>query len=345
MSSSDSDEINSDCSDGPPPQHPATDDEDEEMKDSQEQKNDKGNTSSTSATSNPPAESDESDNSDSEGPPPNHSDDSDDDESESSADKNKATKTSFEPKEPTNKDWQDHGWSYEQLGDPPNMADAMEKIGEFKKSHKNALPGDDELCDLLGKKLADEEKKKKVYRILLGMRNSENKLDQAGQKGSMRSFYKEQFPKSERAKGPGVSFSVIENEQMLPLEEQYVPMLENAVKIMEQRAQNCDKGHEPKAKLAAWRQRLSKAKSSLEKRRKEAETEQKKRRRAVQTKKRSKKSSESIEEEVNKKANARAEELAAERVQQHKLDLKERVNKLLAEGLEFNEAMDKAMAM
>lgn len=337
MSSSDSDEINSNCSDGPPPQHPATDDEDEEMKDSQEQKDDKENTSSTSATSNPPAESDESDNSD-------DSDDSDDDESGSSADKNKSSKT-FEPKEPTQKDWQEHGWNYEQLGDPPNMADAMEKIGEFKKSHKNALPGDDELCDLLGKKLANEEKRKKVYRILLGMRNSENKLDQAGQKGSMRSFYKEQFPKSERAKGPGVSFSVIENEQMLPLEEQYVPMLENAVKIMEQRAQNCDKGHEPKAKLAAWRQRLSKAKSSLEKRRKEAEAEQKKRRRAVQTKKRSKKSSESIEEEVNKKANARAEELAAERVQQHKLDLKERVNKFLAEGLEFNEAMDKAMAM
>jgi hypothetical protein len=122
-------------------------------------------------------------------------------------------------------------------------------------------------------------------------------------------------------------------------------MLEKAVQIMEQRAQNCDKGHEPKAKLAAWRQRLKKAKSSLEKRRKEAEAEQKKLRKATVDRKRSKKSSESIEEEVNKKANARAEELAAERVQQHKLDLKQRVHKLVEEGMTFDEAMDKAMGM
>jgi hypothetical protein len=48
-----------------------------------------------------------------------------------------------------------------------------------------------------------------------------------------------------------------------------------------------------------------------------------------------------IEERVNKKAEA----LAVERIQQHKLDFKQRVHKLVEEGMAFDEAMDKAMGM
>ena len=332
MSCSDSDDVMSECSEA------FTKKEKLEKEGQQKEEQATSATSTTSATSNPPAESDDADDSD-DSDDSDDADDSADDSAEYSPGNNKTHSApsteapKFEPKEPSKKEWEEHGWDYEVLGEPPNMEVSIQMIGEFKKSHKNALPGDEELCVLLGKEELTLSAKKKVYRIVLGIRNDDDKLDQAGQKGSMRSFYKEQFPKSERAKGPGVSFSVIENEQMLPVEETYVPLLRNAVKIMEERAQNCDKGHEPKAKLSAWRQRLKKAEHSLTKRRKDYEAEQKKRRNADTAKKRGKKSSESLEEEINK------------RVQKRNIGFKDHVETLVQGGMTYPEAIEQAMAM
>lgn len=282
--------------------------------------------------SNPPEE-DENDDSDD----PDDSNDNEDSGDESQSSDVSKTKMSppqsesdpksddkFEPKEPTKNDWKEHGWDEDELGPPPLMSSLMDKISEFKKGKKNALPDHKELSTLLGRDY-DEKKQNKAYRIILGIRNEDDKLDQAGQKGSMRSFYKEQFPKSERSKGPGVSFSVIENEVMLPLEESYVPKLEAAIKKIKERARNCDKGHEPKAKIAAWEKRFLRAKDSLEKRKNQAKEEKEKRMNASKSKIR-KRSSSSIDEETKKKV---------------LLSVKEQVHNIMAdEGCSYEQAMD-----
>lgn len=270
------------------------------------------------ATSNPPAESDES------GEESDNSDDSEDSDP-------KPSESTFSPVEPTDDEWKAHGWS-SKLPLHPKCAQVEELIGTFKKTHKNSLPNPSQLCDLLEFKL-EEHVQDKVYRVILGVKNAEGKLDQKGQHGSMRSFYKEQFPKSERAKGPGVSFSVIENEEMLPVEQAYVPMLQKAVANMVKRASNCDRGHEPKAKLAAWTQRLEKAEAALKKRRicmQELEN-QKKRRKATQQKARSK-SSERFKTEVK------------QQVDEVKKNMKQRIDELVAGGMEYSAAVDKELS-
>ena len=242
----------------------------------------------------------------------------------------------FKPKEIKKEVWLKKGWPAHIA--IPSMVAIEKFLQQWKKGHKNALPGPADFCKGLNIQ-SDEATELLMFELVLGKRNAEGKLNQQGQKGSLRSLWKEQFPKSKRDKG-GLSFSAIENEEMLPVEQAYLPLLEKAVANMTKRAEGCDKGHMPKAKLAAWRQRLEKTRQSLQKR-EEAEKRIKEARAAAVAKSRSKKSLVDIEERVNKKA----EELVVERIQQHKLDFKQRVQKLVEEGMAFDDAMDKAMEM
>jgi hypothetical protein len=287
------------------------------------------------------------------GQEPNDSDDDSDDSDDESGEKDSKEKLlessdedsdqeptddgeDFKPKEIKKEIWLKKGWPAHIP--TPSMVAIEKFLQQWKKGHKNALPGPADFCKGLNVQ-SDEDTEIFMFELVLGKRNTEGKLNQQGQKGSLRSLWKEQFPKSKRDKG-GLSFSAIENEEMLPVEQTYLPLLEKAVANMTKRAEGCDKGHMPKAKLAAWRSRLEKTRQSLQKR-EEAEKRIKEARASAVTKSRSKKSLADIEERVNKKAEA----LAVERIQQHKLDFKQRVHKLVEEGMAFDEAMDKAMGM
>lgn len=247
----------------------------------------------------------------------------------------------FKPKEIKKEYWLEKGWPVDIP--VPKMTDVEEVLTVWKKSNKNALPGPADFCKKLSI-IADEATQLKMFELIVGKRTRlpgglVGKLNQQGQKGSLRSLWKEQFPKSKRDKG-GLSFSAIENEEMLPVEKAYFPLLQKAVENMAKRAERCDKGHMPKAKLAAWQQRLEKTRQSLKKR---TETDEriKEARAAATNKARSKKSSENFEEKVNKKA----EELVEERVKERTMDMKERVKELINDGMSYADAIDKAMDM
>jgi hypothetical protein len=251
----------------------------------------------------------------------------------------------FKPREIKREFWLKKGWPF---NIPiPKMTNVEEVLTEWKKSNGNALPGPADFCRKLGLFANEVDEPDAVdralqqinmFELIVGKRK-DGKLNQQGQKGSLRSLWKEQFPKSKRDKG-GLSFSAIENEEMLPVEKAYFPLLQKAIENMTKRAERCDKGHMPKAKLAAWQQRLEKTRQSLKKRT-EADERIKEARAAAINKARSKKSSENFEEKVNKKA----EELVEERVKERAIDMKERVKELVNDGMNFADAIDKAMAI
>jgi hypothetical protein len=237
-------------------------------------------------------------------------------------------------KELKKKVWLDHGWD-ESLPIPK-----MKKVETFlkfwKKGHKNSLPKHGDFCKGLEFDVS-EDKQIKIFEIILGKLNSDGKLDQQRQKNSMRFLWKQQFPKSKREKD-GISFSEIENEEMIQVEEAYVPLLETAVKNMLERAKKCDKGHLPKAKIAAWEARLKKTKEVLvTRKKKQTEFNNQRARRAEKVgKARSKKANKGIDW---------SSEDVEQQIQKNRQAIKKAFDKLIAEGVPSADAIDQALGI
>ena len=362
-----------DLPDAPPPANEEEGDElsknsDEDAdEDSDDDKDDKEETTNSKNSKNSKNSDDEDDDSDDEDDDSDDSDDSDDEKDQKNGDDGKeddkeqedsdekASNASiyesdtcdsehepteesedFKPKEIKKARWLKHAHPTSGKCWPvqipiPKMTFVEKVLTEWKKSNRNTLPGPKDFCKKLSIQ-TDEDTEVLVFELIVGKRKDDI-LNQQGQKGSLRSLWKEQFPKSKRDKG-GLSFSAIENEEMLPVERAYLPLLQNAVENMAKRAAQCDKGHMPKAKLATWEQRLAKTRQSLQKRT-ESDKRMKEARAAATNKARSRKPSNKFDEEVNKKAN--------EIVQQRNIGLTERIKALVDGGMSMAEAIDKAM--
>lgn len=240
-------------------------------------------------------------------------------------------------KELKKKVWLDNGWD-ESLP-IPKMKDVEKFLKTWKRNDKNRLPTYKKFCEGIHL-CADgpEEKQIEIFEIILGKLNTEKtKLDQQRQKKSLRFLWKQQFPKSKREKD-GISFSEIENEEMLKVEQDYVPALDTAVKNMLERAKKCDKGHLPKAKIAAWEARLNKAKAVFTVRqKKQVEFQQQRARRAAKVgKARSKK--------VDKGVDYFAED-AEKQIQKQRNEIKKTFDRLIAEGVPSADAIDQALGI
>ena len=330
------------------PDAPPTADSDEDSDDDKDDKDDKDETNNSNVS-----DEDSEDSDDEKGEKDEKEDDEEQEEQEDSDEKasnasvyesdtcdseHEPTEESedFKPKEIKKARWLKHAHPTSSKCWPveipiPKMTEVEKVLTEWKKSNRNTLPGPKDFCKKLSIQ-TDDDTEILVFELIVGKRKDDI-LNQQGQKGSLRSLWKEQFPKSKRDKG-GLSFSAIENEEMLPVERAYLPLLQGAVENMAKRAAQCDKGHMPKAKLATWEQRLVKTRQSLQKRI-ESDKRMKEARAAATNKARSRKHSNKFDEEVNKKAN--------EIVQQRNIGLTERVESLVKKGMSMASAIDKAM--
>jgi len=342
------------------PDAPPTADSDEDSDDDKDDKDDKDETNNSNMSDedsedsdDEKGENDEKDEKDEKGEKDEKEDDEEQEEQEDSDEKasnasvyesdtcdseHEPTEESedFKPKEIKKVRWLKHAHPTSSKCWPveipiPKMTEVEKVLTEWKKSNRNTLPGPKDFCKKLSIQ-TDDDTEILVFELIVGKRKDDI-LNQQGQKGSLRSLWKEQFPKSKRDKG-GLSFSAIENEEMLPVERAYLPLLQGAVENMAKRAAQCDKGHMPKAKLATWEQRLVKTRQSLQKRI-ESDKRMKEARAAATNKARSRKHSNKFDEEVNKKAN--------EIVQQRNIGLTERVESLVKKGMSMASAIDKAM--
>ena len=196
----------------------------------------------------------------------------------------------FVPKEPAESDWPE---AWPKAWPKPNMKDLDARLTEFKKAHKNVLPTEGQLAALVytdtkqrSKLIKSTDNEALLYKLLLGVKNADGKLDQAGQKDSMRAKWKLQFPKTDRKQGAG--FKAYMDEVMHAVDKTYVPMLEDAVAKLEEHAKGIDKGHRPTALLKQQRDNLKRVQDTAKARKERYEKEQKKRREAAQNKARKK---------------------------------------------------------
>ena len=138
------------------------------------------------------------------------------------------------------------------------------------------------------KHIKTPEDRQRLYEEYLGKLNEDGKLDQVGQKDSMRAKWKAQFPKSKRAPD-AIGFKNFSDERFLNIVEAvYVPALEKYVDALETKAKTIDKGHQPTHLLKQAHQQLERMTKARDERAKRVEAAQKKKREAKVNKKRSK---------------------------------------------------------
>ena len=196
----------------------------------------------------------------------------------------------FVPKELEDSEWPEE-WPEE--WPKPKFAELEPKLSEFKKAHKNVLPSESELPGLVfnsdvecNKYISDSDKCTLLYKMIMGVKNAEGKLDQQGQKDSLRTKWKAQFPKSKRAPD-GTGFKLFSDESYLVVEAAFVPALESYVEALEEKAKGIDKGHQPTALLKQARDQLKRVQEARDARKSRVDAAQKKRRDAELAKKRS----------------------------------------------------------
>lgn len=161
----------------------------------------------------------------------------------------------FVPKEPEDSEW--HA-EYPAEWPKVNMGKLEIKLSEHKKAHKNALPNEEELVKLA---FDDDDIKKYIdnpdvpstqkqtniallYKILLGTKNADGKLTEAGKKDSMRAKWKVQFPKTKRPP-EAIGFKIFADEAFQTVEEVYIPAFQNYVNVLDEKAKDIDKGNQP----------------------------------------------------------------------------------------------------
>ena len=195
----------------------------------------------------------------------------------------------FVPKEPEDSAWPEE-WPKE--WPKPKFSELELKLTEFKKAHKNVLPSEAELPGLVfaDKDTCNEHMKASsdtqlLYKLLLGTRNADGKLDQSGQKDSMRTKWKSQFPKSKRSPD-STGFKLFSDESYMEVEAVLLPALATYVSALEDKAKGIDKGHQPTALLKQAQEQLKRANEARDARKKRVEEAQKKRRAAELAKKR-----------------------------------------------------------
>jgi len=192
----------------------------------------------------------------------------------------------FVPKEPEDSAWPEE---WPMLWVKPSFSELELKLADFKKAHKNALPSEKELPELVFgvPTTMTNEEEVLLYKTILGTKNAEGKLDQQGQKGSMRQKWKAQFPKTDRAP-EAVGFRLFADEAMLVVDESYVPLFESYVAKLDAQSAKIDKGHAPTALIKQAHDQLKRIQDAQKARKGRVEDAQKKRREAEVAKARSK---------------------------------------------------------
>jgi hypothetical protein len=186
-----------------------------------------------------------------------------------------------------------------------------ERITTFKKAHKNALPTAKQLpLVAFGEKgkeyVTDDEKEEDLFKTLLGEKNKDtNKLDQAGQKNSMRAKYKETIAVKGPPRDPAATdFKLFALKVFLTEVPDVVPGLERYVTRLTEHAASIDKGHQPTALLKKAKDELTRAKDARDARKARVEEAQRKRRKAAVGKKQS--AHPEIDEEVEARLRSRS---------------------------------------
>ena len=237
----------------------------------------------------------------------------------------------FVPKEPEESAWPEE-WPKDWV--KPKFAELELKLADFKKAHKNALPSVKELPELVfgtPTTMSDEEADL-LFKIILGTKNAEGKLDQQGQKGSMRQKWKAQFPKTDRAP-EAVGFKLFADEAMLLVDESYVPLFESYVEKLDAQASKIDKGHAPTALLKQAHDQLKRIQDAQKARKTRVEDAQKKRREAEVAKARAK--AERAEAKKAERAEAKKAERPTKTEAEVKQDLASYAEKMEAKVLEL----------
>ena len=270
-----------------------------------------------------------------------------DDDKQSVADSEEAPNASdteedsFVPKEPEESAWPAE-WPKDWV--KPSFAELEATLAAYKKAHKNSLPTEKELPELVfgTPSSMDDEQAALLYKLLLGVKNSDGKLDQQGQKGSMRSKWKEQFPKSKRSP-EALGFKLYADEAMLVVEEQYVPLFESYVEKLSAQASKIDKGHAPTALVKQAHDQLKRLKDARDARKTRVETAQQKRRDAEVAKARAKEAKkEAKKAEVKKDKPTKTDAEARVDVEEYAKKMEAKVTELRESGLPLGDCFKRA---
>lgn len=169
-----------------------------------------------------------------------------------------------------------------------------DRVTAYKKAHKNALPTVKELpLVAFGESgeehITDDEQAEYLFKTLLGEKNKDtNKLDQAGQKNSMRAKYKETIAVKGPPRDPAATgFKLFADKVFMAEVPDVVPGLERYVARLKEHAATIDKGHQPTALLKKAEDELTRAKDARDARKARVEEAQRKSRKAAVGKKRS----------------------------------------------------------
>ena len=154
----------------------------------------------------------------------------------------------------------------------PLLSEFCALLEAYKRAdkHKNALPKDGyELAKhcLTGITPADDAEAELLYTLLLGKKNDEGKLDNAGQKDSLRAAYKKQFAgKGPKRQVDSGSFKLFADESYLAVEAAGITALTAHVVNLDDQSKGMDRGHFPEGILRQARSELKRVAASHAKR-------------------------------------------------------------------------------
>jgi len=154
----------------------------------------------------------------------------------------------------------------------PLLSEFCALLEAYKRAdkHKNALPKDGyELAKhcLTGITPADDAEVELLYTLLLGKKNDEGKLDNAGQKDSLRAAYKKQFAgKGPKRQVDSGSFKLFADESYLAVEAAGITALTAHVANLDDQSKGMDRGHFPEGILRQARSELKRVAASHAKR-------------------------------------------------------------------------------
>ena len=236
----------------------------------------------------------------------------------------------------------------------PLLSEFCALLEAYKRAdkHKNALPKDGyELAKhcLTGITPADDAEAELLYTLLLGKKNDEGKLDNAGQKDSLRAAYKKQFAgKGPKRQVDSGSFKLFADESYLAVEAAGITALTAHVANLDDQSKGMDRGHFPEGILRQARSELervtashakraasvAKRKAAVEAARKEKEAKEAPKRKRVRA---SRAKAEKDEEDPAAKQ-AKIDSEVEKRVDEMKSSMMARIKELQEGGLELGAA-------
>ena len=236
----------------------------------------------------------------------------------------------------------------------PLLSEFCALLEAYKRAdkHKNALPTEGyELAKhcLTGITPADDAEAELLYTLLLGKKNDEGKLDNAGQKDSLRAAYKKQFAgKGPKRQVDSGSFKLFADESYLAVEAAGITALTAHVANLDDQSKGMDRGHFPEGILRQARSELervtashakraasvAKRKAAVEAARKEKEAKEAPKRKRVRA---SRAKAEKDEEDPAAKQ-AKIDSEVEKRVDEMKSSMMARIKELQEGGLELGAA-------